>query len=316
MSADEIVSVIMPCYNGAKTLSTTLDSVLKQTYEQYRVYVVDDGSTDATPEILLDYQNRYPDKITVFTQVNQGQTKAKNYALSKAKGSLIALIDSDDLWHQDKLQAQVDVFVHNSHVGLCYTNGAYINEHGDKTGVIGIDPKVQGHCLDRLMMGNAMVASSVMFRHDLIKRVGNFDTALTACENWELWTRISRIATLYAIDEELVYYRRHQHNMSLNFEKLKTNRLKVIEKNQHLYHDIIPNIRYHSRRAKYEAYRFFGENYLWHLNIPQARSCLLRAAITMPFQLNPYKLLLKSLLGKTLITKIRHMRGGKLASQL
>lgn len=315
MSVDEIVSVIMPCYNGAQTVEESINSVLHQSYPHYKLYVVDDGSIDDTPKILSRLAQENPGKIWWQTQANQGQTAAKNVALSMAKGTKIALLDSDDLWHPTKLEKQLQVFEKYPDVGICYTNGAYIDEQGKKKGEIGIDKEIDGHCLNRLMMGNAIVASSVVFKKELIQQVGCFDTHLSACENWELWVRMSRVCTLKALDDELIYYRRHQNNMSLNFEKLKANRLKVIEKNNLLYRDVFPQMDKLTKTARFKAYRFFGENYLWHLDMPKARKDLIKAMMIRPTDLSIYPLLLKTCLGKTLIQRLRNIRGGNLARQ-
>ncbi len=313
MQDNEQVSVIMPCYNGAETLRLSIESVMNQSYQNFKLYIIDDGSKDETPKILEQMQRMYPSKIWFQSQENQGQTKSKNNAIAQIKGQYIALIDSDDLWQRDKLLKQVEIFNKNPTVGLCYTNGYYIDEKGHVTGHIGIDPTLQGACLDKIMMGNAIVASSVMFRSEVFSKTALFDERFSACENWDLWTRISQHYNLYALDEALVCYRRHQNNMSLNFEKLRENRIKVINKNLNYYKDIFPNISQLTKDARFKAHRFFGENYLWHLDLKKARKDLILAILIKPQSISCYKLLLKTLLGRYLLSKLRTMRGGQLA---
>lgn len=313
---NERVSVIMPVYNGAKTVKLSIESILNQSFDDYKIYVVDDGSQDETSGVLEGLRKQFPDKLHIIYQPNQGQTKAKNHALKHVKGEFIALCDADDLWQRDKLKQQLTVFENNSKVGLCYTDGYYIDEKGNITGDVGITKRLSGECLQTIMMGNAIVASSVIFKSDLIAKVGNFDETLRACENWELWTRIASVSQLYALDDKLICYRQHQNNLSLNFKILRESRIKVIEKNAMQFNGIVPNIKQMTSDAKFKAYRFFGESYLWHLKTSEARKDLLKAIMIRPTSLVCYKLLIKSLLGAFVLSQIRKIRGVSLARQI
>lgn len=313
MNHNEKISVIMPCYNAVATLERTLASVMDQSYQNFKLYAVNDGSTDHTLDILQQYSKQYPDKIHVVSQPNQGQTKAKNTALDLVKGEFIAFIDSDDVWEPEKLAEQLLVFECHPHVGLCYTDGYYLNELDQKTGAVGVEPSMQGRCLPRLLMGNAIVASSVMIRQTLIREVGGFDEQFTACENWELWCRISSVSDLFAITQPLTGYRRHANNMSWNFDRLRDNRLKVISKNQKQFAEQLPELDTLTRKAFFEAYQFLGENALWHLELKKARTYLRQALKVKPFSKHCLKLYLKSLLGSQVLQRLRKARGVQVA---
>lgn len=303
----ECVSIIMPCYNCEKTIEKTLKSIYDQIYTDFHLHCVNDGSTDQTHEILESYAKTKPN-ITVYHKHNAGQTLAKNDALKMAKGEFVAFIDSDDLWHPKKLLHQVQLMKDRPKVGLSYTNGFYINETDQQQELIGFSEKLQGQCLEHLILGNAIVASSVLVRASCLTQVGIFDERLTACENWELWIRIASVAELAVIDQPFVYYRRHSNNMSHNLDKMRKNRLQVIAKNAGNYQSLLKNHKKIIRSAYYTAYQFFGENYLWKGQVGPARLDLMRALRYKPFNNRIYLMLLKTLLGKTLLAKIRKMR--------
>lgn len=303
----ELISIVMPCYNAEKTLKKSLDSIFAQSFQDFKVYCVNDGSTDQTPQILNQLALLYKN-LHVIHQNNQGQTKAKNAALKICQGRYIAFLDSDDLWDEDKLLFQYALMKKDESIGLCYTNGCYIDEDDMPQGKIGYNQALQGNCLKSLLLGNAIVASSVMIRADLLKRVGLFDEKLTACENWELWTRIASVSRLAIIDKPLTFYRRHGNNMSHNIEKMRKNRLYVVSKNSHIYRKKLTNYQAITKEAYYRAYQFFGENYLWKMQLKPARENLRKALQYKPFDWRTYMLYGKTLLGETLLTKIRARR--------
>ncbi|MGE4350116.1 MAG: glycosyltransferase family 2 protein [Candidatus Berkiella sp.] len=301
---NEIISVVMPCYNGEKTLQKTLDSVFAQSFQEFKLYCVNDGSTDGTAKILAQYALLNKNMV-VIDKVNQGQTRAKNDALKVAKGKYIAFIDSDDVWDNEKLLYQYACMEKERDVGLCYTNGYYIDTDDHIDQKFGVETKLQGECLRELLMGNAIVASSVMIRAALLKKTGLFDENLSACENWELWTRFASHAKIAMIDMPLTHYRRHDDNMSHNIDKMRKNRLYVLEKNAQTYHNYFPDFNRLVKESFYKAHQFFGENYLWKLQLPKARKDLIQALRYKPFEKKLYYLLFKSFLGERLLSKIR-----------
>jgi len=303
----ELVSIIMPCYNCEQTVEKTLKSIYEQNFTDFYLYCINDGSTDKTTEILEFYAKSKPNMM-IHHKKNAGQTAAKNDGLKLAQGQYIAFIDSDDLWDNKKLIRQVKYLEQNSQVGLCYTNGFYINQNDQHQELIGFNAQLTGDCLDKIILGNAIVASSVMIRKSILDEVGLFDERLTACENWELWIRFAAKSELAIIDQPLVYYRRHANNMSHNLDKMRKNRLIVISINSQLYKQKLRHHKKIIKKSYYTAYRFFGENYLWKLQVKKARLDLLRALYYKPWDKNIYLMILKTLLGGTLLSKIRQFR--------
>lgn len=306
----ELVSIIMPCYNCEQTIEKTLKSIYEQNFTDFYLYCVNDGSTDKTAEILEHYVKSKPNMV-VHHKLNAGQTAAKNDGLKLAQGQYVAFIDSDDLWDSKKLMRQVEYLEQNKQVGLCYTNGFYIDQNDKQQELIGISPQLTGQCLEKIILGNAIVASSVMIRKSILDEVGLFDERLTACENWELWIRFAAKSELAAIDQPLVYYRRHANNMSHNLDKMRKNRLIVISINNQSYRQELKNHKKTIKKAYYTAYRFFGENYLWKLQVKKARWDLFRALRYKPWDKNIYLMIMKTLLGEALLSKIRQARQHK-----
>ena len=125
-----VVSVIIPTYNHAMYIERTLESVFQQTYKNYEIIVIDDGSTDNTQEVIKSYEN----KITYICKENEGTAKSRNLGLKIAKGKYVAFLDSDDLWMPQKLELQVTLLDKNIDIGLVCTDFEIFceNEEGIK----------------------------------------------------------------------------------------------------------------------------------------------------------------------------------------
>jgi glycosyltransferase involved in cell wall biosynthesis len=178
------VSVILPTYNRAWSLHAAIKSVLTQTYSDYELIIVDDGSTDETATLLRTY-----DGVTVFHQSRQGVSAARNRGVQAARGELIAFLDSDDYWLPDKLSGQVRYFDENPDALICQTEEIWIRRgvrvnpgrrHRKRAGMI-FEPSL-ALCL--------VSPSAVMLRRSLFVAMGGFDERLPACEDYDLWLRI------------------------------------------------------------------------------------------------------------------------------
>jgi glycosyltransferase involved in cell wall biosynthesis len=179
------VSVIIPTYNRAGCLREAVDSVLSQELSGFELIVVDDGSTDATPQLLREYGG----SLRVLRQENRGVSAARNAGIAASRGELIAFLDSDDIWLSGKLACQVDFFRQNPEILICQTeelwvkNGQRVNpgrRHRKRGGMI-FEPSL-ALCL--------VSPSAVMLRRELFDRVGLFDEHLPACEDYDLWLRV------------------------------------------------------------------------------------------------------------------------------
>ncbi len=196
------VSVIIPTYNRAWCLREAVDSALAQNFRGFELIVVDDGSTDETPQALQGYGSA----IRAMRQENRGVSAARNAGVAAAGADLIAFLDSDDAWLPAKLACQVEFFEQHPESLICQTeerwvkNGRRVNparRHRKRGGVI-FEPSLE-LCL--------VSPSAVMLRRELFDRVGLFDERLPACEDYDLWLRVSCRFPVALIDTPLIVKR-------------------------------------------------------------------------------------------------------------
>ncbi len=209
-----LVSVIVPVFNRQDYVAETIESIVKQTYKNIEIIIINDGSTDNSEKIIRTFQSQYPDIINVINQQNQGQVKARNNGLKIARGEFIAFLDSDDVWLLDKLEKQVCLF--NKKVGLVYSGVQYIDTWGNVIGEEQCDQNIKGAVYEKLIVKNRMTGGTVIVRNEALKKVGLFDETFEAAENWDLWIRVTQFYEVNFVDEALLKYRKHSGNMSSN----------------------------------------------------------------------------------------------------
>ncbi|MBL1140686.1 MAG: glycosyltransferase family 2 protein [Proteobacteria bacterium] len=193
------ISVIIPTYNRASVLPGAIDSVLAQSHAADEIIIVDDGSTDETQQLI---ESRYP-QIKLISQTNQGVSAARNNGIKIAQGNWICLLDSDDIWLENKLEKQIEALNKNPDYLICHTNETWI-----RNGVIlnqGKKHEKRGgnifqHCLPLCVIS----PSSVMINKKLFDEVGLFDKDLLACEDYDMWLRICSKYPVLFIDEALI----------------------------------------------------------------------------------------------------------------
>lgn len=196
------VSVIIPTYNRGWILTEAIDSVLAQDYEDYELIVVDDGSTDNTREIL----DAYGQDIIVLRQANKGVSAARNRGIVEAGGQLVAFLDSDDLWLPRKLSRQVDFFKLNPAAVINQTEEIWIR-NGVRVNPKDRHRKPSGMIFERSLGLCLISPSAVMIKKPLFDAVGVFDENLPACEDYDLWLRVSCRYPVHLIDTPLIMKR-------------------------------------------------------------------------------------------------------------
>jgi len=193
------VTVIIPTYNRGWTLRRAIDSVLAQTFRDFELIVVDDGSEDNTADILADYGT----DIRVIRQANAGVSAARNAGIRAAGGEYIAFLDSDDAWLPEKLQVQMDYF--NTHPAdvICQTEEIWIR-NGKRVNPKKVHKKPSGRIFRASLALCLVSPSAVMLRRELFAEIGGFDETLPACEDYDLWLRISARYPVYLVDTPLI----------------------------------------------------------------------------------------------------------------
>jgi glycosyltransferase involved in cell wall biosynthesis len=199
MTNNKTVSVIIPTHNRAWAIREAIDSVLAQNYTDSELIVVDDGSTDNTYQILLEYGNR----ITVIWQPNQGVSAARNRGIKEASGKFIAFLDSDDRWLPEKLTHQVDFFKSHPAALICQTEEIWIR-NGVRVNPKNRHKKPSGSIFEPSLHLCLVSPSAVMMKREIFDRVGLFDETLPACEDYDLWLRIACRYPVYLIDAQLI----------------------------------------------------------------------------------------------------------------
>jgi glycosyltransferase involved in cell wall biosynthesis len=222
---DPSVSVIIPTYNRGWAIRAAIDSVLAQTYRDFDLIVVDDGSTDDTAEILRSYG---PD-VTVIRQANAGVSAARNTGVRSAKGAFIAFLDSDDRWLPEKLRVQSDFFVSHPEAVICQTEEIWIR-NGKRVNPKKVHKKPSGHIFKASLALCLVSPSAVMLRRDLFNEIGGFDETLPACEDYDLWLRISASHPVYLVETPLIIKNGGHADQLSRMPGLDRYRLKAIEK--------------------------------------------------------------------------------------
>lgn len=221
------VSVVIAAYNSMRYLPQTLNTVLEQTFQDFEVIIVDDGSSD---HIKAWAATLNQPKVKFFSQQNAGSAAARNTALSHATGEYIAFLDADDLWDQRKLETHVQALDANPEAGLAYSWVATIDEHDRSKGKV-CENSESGDVLPRLIEHDIIeCGSNPMIRRACFDRVGVFDTSFPYAQTWEMWLRIAIAYPFYCVPEPLVQYRFHPGNTSKKWQKMEANYQAIIEK--------------------------------------------------------------------------------------
>jgi glycosyltransferase involved in cell wall biosynthesis len=220
-----LVSVIIPTFNRGWILKEAIDSVLAQDHKDYELIVVDDGSTDNTPQILESFGQ----DIIVLRQANKGVSAARNRGIASANGQLVAFLDSDDIWLPGKLSQQVDFFESTPDAVIHQTeeiwirNGVRVNpkrRHRKRCGMI-FEPSLK-LCL--------ISPSAVMIKKTLIDTVGLFDENLPACEDYDLWLRVCSRYPVHLLETPLIIKRGGHGDQLSNTAGLDRYRIQSLEK--------------------------------------------------------------------------------------
>jgi len=200
----------MPAFNAEKTIAASIESVIAQTYMDWELIIIDDGSKDSTPQLILDAVERDKRIQGITFEHNKGIAAARNTGIKKAKGEWIAFLDSDDLWTEDKLKKQL-CFAETENAIISYTSTAYINEAGEKSNyILQAKPMLNYR---QLLRKNIMSCSSVIIRREKMIDFPKGDMH----EDYAVWLQIVKKAgQAHGLDEPLLIYRQSSSSWSGN----------------------------------------------------------------------------------------------------
>ena len=224
-----LVSVVMPAYNQGAFIGEAIRSVLKQTFEDFDLHVIDDGSTDDTPEIVKGFDD---ERLRYFRQENGGLSAARNAGIARSKGEFIAFLDSDDVWLPDKLARQVRAMRANPNCGLVACNFRHVGDHSfvDKAFLRSNVPT--GKVFEKLLHAGFILPSMAMARRSAFEKVGLFDVDLRRCEDYDLWLRITHDFEFEHVEQVGGLYRVHAASMTKGADPFEwlVPAIRVVEK--------------------------------------------------------------------------------------
>ncbi len=212
---DALVSIIVPVYNIKKYIVETMDCVRKQTYENWELLLIEDGSDDGTPEIVEEYlKNMQDDRIRLVRQPsNMGAAKARNRGLEEAQGRYVAYLDADDLWVPEKLEREL-VFMEEKQAAFAFTGYEFADEQGNGTGKVVRVPETLTY--KEALKNTTIFTTTVMFDTEKIAKELLVMPVIKS-EDTALWWKVLRNGyTAYGLDENLVKYRRAGKSLSSN----------------------------------------------------------------------------------------------------
>lgn len=226
VAQDGLVSVIIPSYNMARYLPTSVSSALAQTYTNFEIVIVDDGSSDNTAEVVRQWDN--DPRVRVHRQVNGGLSHARNQGIAHSNGPFIALLDADDIWMPQKLSLQMPLF-RDPKVGVVFSNYERMNDNEERM-PMGPTAMYRGKVSGQLLIENFVPASSAVVRRACFERCGGFDVELKTGEDYEMWLRLSAHTEFDFVPEPLMRYRIWGGQMSRDYRGRYETAIRVMQR--------------------------------------------------------------------------------------
>lgn len=223
-----VVSVIIPAYQHGQCIAEAVDSVIEQTFRDFEIIVINDGSTDRTEEVLRPYVEK--NLIRYFYQENQGISATRNRGLSLATGEFVAFLDDDDVWPPDKLEWQVDA-LQNSRALVVGGLTSVFGTRVDRKSIVETSAYAKIHTA-KLFGGNPFGSpGQTLIRKSALLEIGGFDPTIWGADDHDVWIRLSRMGEIRRYDRISLFYRVHDSNTSRDSERMFENAEKVIRKN-------------------------------------------------------------------------------------
>jgi glycosyltransferase involved in cell wall biosynthesis len=223
------VSIVLPAFNAKGLIGDTIATVLQQTFTDFELLVVDDGSMDGTALEVQSIAAKDP-RCQLIVQRNRGPSSARNRGIAEASGDLIAFMDHDDYWHPDKLALQVQLLDSMPDVGVVTCFSAVIDEDRRFTGWR-LGDRANGWVYEKMVELDLVSGGSVaIVRRSALAAAGTFDESLRFREDWDMWIRLARCVPFQTVPQTLVGYTRRAGNASSDYEKMAAEGAYVLRK--------------------------------------------------------------------------------------
>lgn len=268
-----LLSVVIPAYNVEEFILPAVTSALSQSFRDLEVIVVDDGSTDKTPDLVMSLRDI---RLKLVRQENLGLAGARNTGMRVSRGKYVGFLDGDDLWLPKKADIQIGIMEEDANIGITYSNSAYIDETGRFTGQLLIS-RLREPSLKDLLKRSHILPSSAIVRKECFSQAGMFDERLRACEDYEMWVRILHRTSFRArlVSDVLTGYRVRTNSLTMDFDSFTSNAHKAMT----MFSEHIPEFTEKLRnRALGEVYRIASRKALSEGKMPVARR-LMRKSI-------------------------------------
>ncbi len=227
------VGVIIPAFNAARTLAIALESVSSQTFDDWQILLVDDGSTDDTAQVVAPFLERFGQKIKYIHQENRGLPAARNAAIRASSTEFLALLDADDVWLPCRLAESVKILRERPQAGLSYGGITSIDQEGTPTGTFDGNKKyAEGRIAPQIYMRRvSLPCPTLTFRRSCIEEVGLFDETMRATEDRDLCLRIALHYEVAFVPRVIAYYRISPSSMTTDPQRMFLAQMQFIQKN-------------------------------------------------------------------------------------
>ena len=211
------VSVVIPSFNRWHYTLQAVESVLCQTYRDFEVIIVDNGSTDSVPGSLANLRGS---QIRVFRlDPNQGRSTPRNVGIREARGKYIAFLDSDDVWYPQKLQEQIPLLDENPEIGLVHSfseavdgEGRILAKENRKRLALYRKAVRRGYTYEQMSLRCILFTSTIVARKQVLEEIGGYDTSMPILEDWDMYLRLALISRIATVETVLAKYRRHDNH--------------------------------------------------------------------------------------------------------
>jgi len=228
--AEPLVSIVMPAYNAAEYIDSAIESILSQSFKNFELLIIDDGSTDDTVKIIKSYSKK--DKRIIFvSRKNKGLIKTLNEGIEYARGKYIARHDADDISHKKRLEHQVRFLDKNTDVALVGSNYHVIDNQNkviDTTNIFTTSSDLKLV----LVIQNQFAHGSVMIRKEMLSKIATYDSQYTDAEDYDLWTRISHRFKVANLKQPLYKWRKHRHGVTAKSGLSMKSQIEVIRQRE------------------------------------------------------------------------------------